>query len=100
MKKLITMKMPDGSTWAVDVEDAVVSRADQYKHEFDGDITRSMNEDTIPLFEESEYEITDWAFNNMNWSDFKNPRKIADASAPTPKDFQIAWCSAEKDLAE
>lgn len=99
MKNLITMKMPDGTTWAVDVEDVVISRADHYKSEFDGDITRSMDEDTIPLFEESEYEIMDWAFNNMNWDNFKCPRKIADAPALTPRDFQDAWCSADKDLA-
>lgn len=99
MKQLITMKMPDGTTWAVDVEDVVVSRADHYKSEFDGDITRSIEEDTKPLFEEEEYQIRDWAFNNMNWEDFKNPRKIADAPVLTPEDFNEAWNSADKELA-
>lgn len=91
--------MPDGTTWAVDTEDVVVSRADHYKSEFGGDITRSMEEDTVPLFEESEYEIEDWAYNNMNWSDFKNPRKIANAPPLTEKDFIAAWSSADKELA-
>ncbi len=95
MHKLMTVEMPDGSKWGVPVEMIARNRAAHYaKREFDGDVERSLAEDTIPLFEEDDYEIQDWAVNNMNWCDFDGHQvKVSDA--PTP-DFQDAWLSGEK----
>lgn len=96
MHKLMTVEMPDGSKWGVPVEMIARNRAAHYADEFDGDVERSLAEDTIPLFESDDYEIQDWAVNNMNWSDFDGHQvKVADAPAP---DFQEAWLSGEKDF--
>jgi len=70
------------------------SRAAHYADEFDGDVERSLSEDTIPLFEQSPYEIEDWAVNNMDWSDFDG-HQVKISSAPPPN-FQRAWLSGEK----
>lgn len=94
MHKLMTIEMPDGSKFGVPVEMIARSRATNYAKEFDGDVERSLAEDTIPLFESDDYAIYDWAVNNMNWSDFDGHHvKVADAPSP---DFQDAWISGKK----
>ncbi|HLP99171.1 MAG TPA: hypothetical protein VK149_12085 [Sideroxyarcus sp.] len=96
--KYLSMTMPDGSKWGVPVDMIARNRAKHYAHEFEGDVERSLAEDTLPLFEADDYEIEDWAVNNMNWSDFcGNQKKLADASEP---DWQDAWLSAEKEVVE
>lgn len=97
MHKLMTVKMPDGSIWGVPVEMIARNRAAHYASEFGDSLERSLAEDTIPLFEQSDYEIQDWAVNNMNWSDF-NGHQVKVADAPEP-DFQEAWMSGEKGFA-
>lgn len=93
MHKYMTVKMPDGSVFGVPVEMVARNRAAHYAHEFNGDIERSLKEDTIPLFESDDYEIHDWAANNMNWSDFDGHQvKISDAPQP---DFEDAWLNGE-----
>ena len=93
MHKLMTVEMPDGSKWGVPVELIARNRATHYASEFGGDVERSLAEDTLPMFEESDYEISDWAKNQMNWSDFDGHQvKVSDA--PTP-DFQEAWLSGD-----
>jgi hypothetical protein len=89
MHKIMTVKMLDGSVWGVSVETIARNRATYYAKEFDGDVERSLKEDTVPLFESSEYEIQDWALGNMDWSDFDGHQiKISDA---LPPDFQEGW---------
>ena len=96
MHKYMTVEMPDGSKWGVPVMMIAENRATRYASEFGGSIERSLAEDTIPLFEASDYEIIDWAGNNMNWADFDGHQyKIAEAPKP---DFQEAWMSGPKDL--
>jgi len=98
MHKYLTVKMPDGSVYGVPVEMIARNRAAHYSHEFDGDIERSLKEDTIPLFESDDYEIQDWAVNNMNWSDFDGHQvNISDASKP---DFEDAWLVCAKGFAD
>ncbi len=94
MHKLMTVEMPDGSKWGVPVEMIARNRAAHYASEFDGDIERSLAEDTLPLFESDDYEIHEWAVNNMNWCDFDGHQvKVSDAPRP---DFQEAWMSGDK----
>lgn len=94
MHTLMTVQMGDGSVWGVPVEIIAKDRAQHYAHEFDGDIERSLKEDTLPLFEQDEYEIEDWAVNNMNWSDFDGHQvKIKDAP---PTAFVDAWLNGDK----
>lgn len=70
--KKIYLDMPDGLTYAVPVEIIARDRAEHYKDEFNHDLGESLREDTIPLFLDNDYEIKDWARNNMNWSDVKD----------------------------
>lgn len=94
--KMLAITMPDGSKWAVPVEMIARNRAAHYASEFDGDVERSLAEDTLPLFADDDYEIEDWAANNMNWSDFNGHQvKIKDAEPP---DFQEAWVNGEKEV--
>lgn len=90
--------MDDGSTWHVPVMAIARNRADNYKDEFDNDIERSLNEDTLPLFAESEYEIYDWAQNNMNWSDVAD-QAVKVGETPKPKiDWEECWVNGEKEI--
>lgn len=94
MHRYMTVRMSDGSVYGVPVEMIARDRAKHYAHEFDGDIERSLNEDTLPLFSANYYEIEDWASNNMSWTDFDGHQvKLKDAPAPN---FGKEWSNAEK----
>ena len=94
MHKYMTVEMADGSKWGVPVEMIARNRAQHYAHEFGGNVDSSLAEDTIPLFESDDFEIQDWAVNNMDWSDFDGHQvKLAEPPAP---DFQEAWMSGTK----
>ena len=97
ISKYLTMKMPNGEVWGVPTEIILRDRAKHYAHEFDGDIERSLTEDTIPACDGDDYNIEDWAVGNMNWSDFDGHQvKLKDADKYTASDFQDAWNSANK----
>ena len=96
-KKNIFINMPDGLKYAVPVELIARDRAEHYKDEFDNDVTRSLLEDTIPLFESNDYEVHDWAANNMNWDDVKIhstalKKKVSD------DEFQEQWVNGEYEV--
>jgi hypothetical protein len=98
--RVLTIKQADGSVWAVPVDVIARDRATHYACEFDGDIEKSLAEDTLPMFEECPAEIHDWASNNMNWSDVSHAAwKLRDA-ALKPNDFQEAWMNGEHDIEE
>lgn len=98
MHKFMTIEMPDGSVWGVPVDMISRNRAAHYASEFGGDVERSLTEDTLPMFESDEYEIQDWAADQMNWSDFDGHQvKIKDAPPP---DFQQAWMNGVKGFAD
>jgi hypothetical protein len=93
----IIVKFKDGTEWAVPIEVIAINRADWYKDEFGDDIERSLNEDTIPLFEESLYEILDWFTNNMDWKDvekFAVKREVK----PIPFNYHAGFSSCEMDF--
>lgn len=80
--------------WGVPVDMIARDRAECCAREFEGDIEKSLHEDTIPLFESDDCEIRDWAVNGMNWNDFDGHQiKLADAPPP---DFQDGWINGEK----
>ncbi len=92
----LTVTMPDESVWTVPISIIARNRAAHYAHEFGGDIKRSLYEDTLKLFQEDEDEITEWASNQMNWSDFNGHQiKLHDASE---FDFEEAWVNCPKGL--
>ena len=91
--------MPDGSRYAVDVMEIALNRATHYAHEFGGDIQKSLKEDTIPLFEEDDYDIVDWAVNNMNFSELKTAR-ICERPDDEEVDFEEGWVNGKKEFSE
>lgn len=94
--KHMTITLENGEVWGVPVAMIASNRAAHYAKEFDGNVERSLAEDTIPLFNSSDYDIHDWAVNNMNWSDFTGHQvKLKNGQGI---DFQEAWMNAEKGL--
>lgn len=72
MSKKLTVTMSDYSVWEIPIEVIAKSRAEFYaKCEFDGDVEKSLKEDTLPAFEADAYKIIEWAEGNMNWEDVK-----------------------------
>lgn len=101
--KALVVTMPDGSEWAVPVEVIARRRAEYYADEYDGDVQRSLDEDTLPLFESSPSEVADWAANEMNWEDEEVSAVAFELSPAPPVDFHEGWINGEKrveDVAE
>jgi hypothetical protein len=96
VKRVLRVTMPDDSKWDVPVEVIARNRAEHYADEFDGDVERSLAEDTLPLFEQEDYEIEDWAANNMNWSDVVGV--AIRHSYPADPDYQEGWVNGVKEV--
>lgn len=95
--KELHITMPDGSVWVVPVQLIATNRAEYYAREFGGDFNRSLAEDTLPLFRSDDFEIEDWAANNMNWSDVQHAAKCV---SPGDVDFQEGWVNGDKEVKE
>lgn len=98
-KTTLEIEMPDGSVWGVPVSVIARSRAEHYAKEFDGDVEKSLAEDTLPMFasEDGDYEIKDWASGNMNWSDVeKHATRLRGPKPMTDDDMQEAWVNGER----
>lgn len=93
MHKYLTITQLDGSVWGVPIAMIAQNRAEFYASEFGGDVERSLKEDINPLFEESEYSISEWARNQMNWHDFDGHQ--VNIKGPGPVNFNEAWMSGE-----
>ena len=85
--------MEDGSIYEVPVLFIAMDRARYYAKIDDVELNESLNNDTIPLFLDDEYEIADWAKNNMDWDDVKNVAK--QVKGPSNVDFQEGWVNGE-----
>ena len=96
--KVLRVTMLDGSEWDIPLERIARNRAENYADEFDGDVERSLREDTMPLFEQDSFEASDWAANNMNWDEVEDVA-VCYRKAPTP-DFQEGWVNGEKEVVE
>lgn len=89
----------DRSVLAVPVIEIARNRAEFYKSEFGDDLQRSLDEDTLPLFAESNWEIIDWAQNNMNWEDVAGTATVfSQAPSLTSGNKQDAWNGGSKNL--
>lgn len=95
LKKKYITTMSDGSKWAVPVSIIAGDRAKYYAKEFGGSVERSLNEDTGPLFDSDDFEIEDWAQNNMNWDDVKD---YANLIEPAKCDYQEGWMNGEHEV--
>jgi len=71
INKSLLIEMVDGSLWTVSADFIAQHRAEYFKDEFDGDIERSLSEDTVPLFDYDDWEIVNWARYHMHWEDIE-----------------------------
>lgn len=95
MDKQLVTTMPDGSRWAVPVSVIARHRAEAYAQHFEGDIEKSLQEDTGPLFDQEDFEIKDWGSNNMRWKDVEN---FATCIQPPDCDYEEGWANGEYEL--
>lgn len=80
---------------AIPVRVIAEDRARYFAHEFAGDVARSLMEDTIPMFEGDDYEIEDWARNNMDWKDVKKFARVVKAPDHQDELYQEGWMNPE-----
>ena len=82
----------NGEVWEVPAQVVVDSRDENYK---------SDEEDTAGSIADgglSDYEVTDWASNNMDWSDMvPYAKRVGD---PPKIDYEGDWCNATKEVVE
>ncbi|MBF0605888.1 MAG: hypothetical protein HQL07_19610 [Nitrospirae bacterium] len=96
MKKILTVTMPDRSQWSVPVAVIARHRAAHFAGRlFDGDMDRSLNEDTIPLFEKDPLAIERWCEEMMDWDDVKGD---ATQVVPANVDYYEGWSKGMKRL--
>ena len=95
LTKELHVTMPDNSVWAVPVSIIANHRAEYYASEFGGDVQRSLAEDTLPLFRANDYEVEDWAANNMNWIDVQPAARCV---TPGEVDFDEGWANGDKSV--
>lgn len=89
--KVLRVTMPDGSVWEVPARIVAEDRAKYY--------SKKREENYHEVFKETmddDFEIKDWASNNMNWDDVKElAKKVQDL----PKvDYQEGWVNGEKEV--
>jgi hypothetical protein len=90
--------LPDGSEWGIPLSLIAENKA-QYYAQVDNMSFEEALEETYKVFEEFEYEIEDWATNNMNWSDVQSQAVLLRA-ANAEIDFQEAWVNGEHFLTD
>lgn len=95
LSKSYIVTMENGQKWAISVERIAFNRAHYYEKNDGISFDESLKNDTIPLFESDDYEIKDWAQNNMNWSDVEKYAKLVDEGEC---DFQEGWVNGEKEI--
>jgi len=94
--------MPNGERWAVPVLIIIEDRAKymfkEHPDEFPtlGDAIK----DTAEYFaDDDNYQLHDWASNNMNWSDVaKYAFKVAKSKPITEEEKQEAWVNGEAEV--
>lgn len=99
-KKTLQVKMSDNTVWNIPVYEIVMNRAKYYtskKTDKNSPEYHEILEDkalsTVELFNSDEYEIEDWAVNNMNWSDLEPYVKLVTQNSV---DYEDEWCECEK----
>ena len=98
--KFLMVTMPDRSKWKVPVRIIAEHRANYYAQKEHVSLEQSLKFDTIPLFKEDEYEVEDWASNNMDWVDVeKYAIRIKDKGLSS-EDLQEGWVNGEKEIIE
>ena len=94
MSDTVKVEFSDGSVWSVPVETVRQHRA-TVMLKYQSEESTSLHYwyvDTLELFKDS-YEIKDWMWNNMNWSDVEEVTE--QLSTPRPADYNKEWSNVE-----
>lgn len=83
--------MEDGSLWDVPLQ-AIADSRDEHYQEDEEDTIGFIRSGSLP-----QYEIRDWAGNNMNWEDISD-YAVRTEVAPKKIDWQEGWVSGEKEI--
>lgn len=89
---LYRVEMEDGAKWDVPVQVIADSRDENYAED---------QEDTIGHIKSgslNDGEISDWAGNNMNWSDVQKYAVRAPDGPPRKIDWEDGWANGEKEI--
>lgn len=92
MKKYLLVEMPDFSVWRVPVQVIADAMTDYYVEQCGEDREKAKAE-TERLFAEDEYEIQDWAANNMDWDEVE-PHAVQVSAGEV--DYQEGWVNGAK----
>jgi hypothetical protein len=87
----VTVPMPDG-LWGVPVRTIVNHRVAYYAPEGGMEYGEALKE-TLELFESDDYDIVDWALNNMDWGEVES----AAVKLREPEEFDRSefWSGSE-----
>lgn len=91
-KPYMTIKMDDGSLWAVPCRVIAEDRAKHYADDPD-----SSYQAEFDYTMKNSNELIDWAANNMNWKDVVNVA-VKLNSRQIPPDYQEGWVNGVKDV--
>jgi hypothetical protein len=92
--RVIQAKMPDGSVWHIDARPIAEDRARHYAAKdpsttYDDEVRFAMGDD---------YEVIDWARNNMDWDELAPHARMV--TPPTPQSYDEQWTEAETRVAD
>lgn len=92
MPKFLRVTMPNQTQYDVPIDAIALNHATHYADEYDGDVNKSLQEGTLPLFED-ESEIYDWAGNQMYWSMVESQAKrVFETPRPlTSRECEEGW---------
>ena len=93
MKKYLLVTMPDNSIWSIPTRLIAENRNDYYI-KVRGENAADVEAETEKLFAD-DYEVIDWAVNNMNWSDVADEAVLAKRAET---DYQEGWLEGDKEL--
>lgn len=102
--KYLQVTMPNGERWGVPIYIIAESRANYYanKDAIREGLTKEERdkryEEEYSYTLEDEFEICDWAANNMNWIDVKEYAIEISFEALTERGYQEGWINGDKTI--
>jgi len=101
MKRFLRVTFSNGTVYDIPTEFIAKARAEYYA---ESDAKKGENfievyNEELEIGLEDDYEITDWAFNNMDWIDVENVA-IFVAVEKENIDRKSEWCNVEHEIIE
>lgn len=101
MNKFLRVTFSDGKVFDIPAEVIAKARA-KYYAEVDADRGKdyqTVYDEELKIGLENDYEIYDWAFNNMNWADVKEQAVFIEQESEAA-DYEKEWPNVEHDVVE